>query len=163
MRSPPPNRSTPARIAHQTNQYSSPGSIASITLIGVPSALAVPQSSAEIWHGLFTHGMALMPKVGATVAAAYALAAYDTRSRGGNWAGYLAAAGLAISIVPFTLAFMGPTNAALMGAAKGSTPLAQSGVAELVRKWAVLNATRSVLPLAAAVAGIVTFLSNVDY
>lgn len=137
------------------------GSIASITLFGVPTARAVHTASPQIWHGMFTRGMNLMPKVAVAVALSYGYAAYDTRSRGGEWTGYLAAAGLVVSIVPFTLLFMSPTNSALIESAKGSSALAQTQVSDLIAKWGVLNLTRSLLPLAGAVTGFVTLLKNV--
>lgn len=111
---------------------------------------------------MFIGGASLMPKISTTVALSYAYAAYETRSRGGDWTGFLVAAGLLVSIVPFTLLVMSSTNTALINSAKGSSSLAQGQVSELIKKWAVLNLTRSLLPLAAAATGFVTFLKNVS-
>lgn len=105
--------------------------------------------------------MALMPKVAVTIALTYAYAAYDTRSRGGSWTGFLAAGGLVVSIVPFTLLFMAPTNTALINTVKGSSALSQTQVSELIQKWGFLNFTRSLLPLASAVTGLITLFNNV--
>lgn len=138
------------------------GSIASITLFGVPTARAVQQSSAYIWHGMFLRGMNVMPKVAIAVGLSYGYAAYETHRVGGDWKGFLAAGGLVVSIVPFTLLFMSSTNASLISAAKGSSALAQAQVSQLIENWGYLNLARSLLPLAGAVTGLVTFLKNVS-
>lgn len=101
-----------------------------------------------------------MPKVAGTVALAYAYAAYDAHSRGTSWKGYLSAAALVISIVPFTIVFMTPTNSTLLAAVSGQSVLSQATLSELIRKWSFLNITRSFLPLLGAATGFVTFLRN---
>lgn len=102
-----------------------------------------------------------MPKVAITVALAYGYAAYDAKSKGGNWTGFLAAAGLVVAIVPFTILFMSSTNAALHAAARETTSVSTAQVFELCNTWTVLNTTRCLLPLAGAAAGLMAFLSNV--
>ncbi|CAH0037811.1 unnamed protein product [Clonostachys rhizophaga] len=136
------------------------GTIANFSIIGMPTAQSIPQSALEIWHGMFTRGMAAMPKVAGTVALAYAYAAYDSHSRGASWKGYLTAAALVVSIVPFTIVFMTPTNNTLLAAVSGQSVLSQATLSELIQKWSFLNITRSFLPLLGAATGFVSFLRN---
>lgn len=133
-----------------------------MSIAGIPAAKLIPQTSAQTWAEVFRCGIALMPKVAATVAAAWGYAAYDARSRGDSWTGYVAAGALTVSIVPFTLIFMGKTNDALHLAAKGASTLGSAQVAELLDRWGSLNLVRSALPLLGAVTGLVTFLGNVQ-
>lgn len=94
-----------------------------------------------------------MPKVAVGSALSYVYAAYASEGQK-NSKDYLIAAGLVVSIVPFTLMFMGSTNAALIGSATGTSPLRQAQVSDLIRKWGYLNLARSVLPLTAAAVGL---------
>lgn len=110
---------------------------------------------------MFTRGMTIMPKIAVTVAISYVYAAYDAYNRGGYWKGYLAAGGTVVSIVPFTLIFMNSTNAALISSVTRASVLSQTQTFELIEKWGLLNLTRSILPLAGAATGMLTFLSNV--
>jgi hypothetical protein len=138
------------------------GSIASITLIGAPVAQSFPETTAQMWHGMFIRGMAVMPKVAITVGLSYAYAAYEARDRGGYWKGFLSAAGLVVAIIPFTLLFMSSTNAALIHSARGPSTLTVAQESELVSKWGLLNLIRSFLPLTGAVTGLVTLLDNLS-
>lgn len=103
-----------------------------------------------------------MPPVAVTVGLSYAYVAYESRSRGGYWTGFLSAAGFVVAIIPFTLLVMTPTNAALVACAKGASTLTVTQQSELVSKWGLLNLARSSLPLAGAITGLVTLLSNIS-
>lgn len=98
-----------------------------------------------------------MPIVAVTSLAAFAYTAYDRSRRGLDWKRYATAGALTLAIVPFTLIFMHPTNQALLQIAGGGTTAAvvnDESVRALITKWAGLNLTRSLLPLAGAVVGI---------
>ena len=97
-----------------------------------------------------------MPKIAVTTALAYSYAAYSTRGSGASKT-YLAAAGLVVSIIPFTILFMTPTNGALLAAAEGTSSLGVSEVSGLVRRWGFLNLARSVLPLTGGLLAFFTF------
>lgn len=58
-----------------------------------------------------------------------------------------------MAIVPFTIVFMGATNARLLGLAKkGELSVSERSEGEaLLRRWGWLNAVRGMLPLAGAV------------
>ncbi|KAH8714264.1 hypothetical protein BGZ61DRAFT_208880 [Ilyonectria robusta] len=155
---------TPSLLAVATGVVGSAwssGMIASISVIGVPGALIASSSPATIWAEFFARGVALMPKVAATTAVGFLYAAYDTRQRGGNWKGFVAAGTLALAIVPYTLAFMAGTNNLLHGAVSGAGAFSEGEVKRLISKWGALNLGRSVLPLAGAGVGLVTLLQNV--
>ncbi|KAI9171856.1 Monooxygenase hypC [Paramyrothecium foliicola] len=136
------------------------GSIASFTLFGVPTALALPSQQAQIWHQLYLRGMGTMPKVAITVGLAYAYAAYDTASRRGKWQGFAAGAVLMVGIVPFTLT-MRSTNETIINLAKGAATMSHGQVSDLLKKWATMNAIRALLPLAGAIVGSLTLWNNI--
>ncbi|RDA86408.1 hypothetical protein CP532_6494 [Ophiocordyceps camponoti-leonardi (nom. inval.)] len=124
-------------------------------------------STAQVWRELYSRGANLMPKVVTAIALCYAYTAYDVRSRGGHWAGFVAAACSALSIVPYTFTVMKGTNAALhqeaaaaAAAARGVSADRGSRVYGLVDNWAGLNFARGMLPLVATVLGIKSFLDN---
>lgn len=96
--------------------------------------------------------MAAMPKIAITTALSYTYAAYGTRGQSTSKI-YLAAAGLVVSIIPFTILFMSPTNTALLDAAKGATSLSVGQVSDLITKWGYLNLARSLLPLTGGLLG----------
>ena len=136
------------------------GSIASISLIGIPAALIAPETSARVWAELYNRGVGLMPKLVIGVAGAYLYAAYDARKKTGIWKGFAVAAALAVSIIPYTFLTMIGTNHALHAIATGAYTASEAEVSRLIGRWGVLNLGRSLLPLAGAVAGGVTFLGN---
>ena len=101
-----------------------------------------------------------MPSVAIVVASSYAFAAWEARQRDENWGGFLVAAGLVVSIVPFTLLFMGTTNNTLISSANGALTLSASETSNLIQRWELLNSVRSLLPLLAAATGFFTFVGN---
>lgn len=129
-----------------------------MSLLAVPGLLsaAVPsQALAQQWEGIYTRGKALGPRMALVSLAGYAYLAYDRRSQGQSYAGYIVAAVLSLGIMPYTIVFMSPTNNALLGVAGGATQtLGESAVRELVSKWKDLNLVRSVFPLVGAVIGL---------
>ncbi|KAK2616769.1 hypothetical protein QQS21_000381 [Conoideocrella luteorostrata] len=136
------------------------GAIASISLVGIPVALKTPGSPALIWRGLYSHGVALMPKIAVATALSYSYASYSSRGQSVSRP-YLVAAGLVVSIIPFTLLFMSSTNAALMEAASGASSLDGAQISDLIKKWGLLNMVRSLFPLAGGVVAFTGLWSNV--
>ncbi|RCI11966.1 hypothetical protein L249_4579 [Ophiocordyceps polyrhachis-furcata BCC 54312] len=116
-------------------------------------------ATAKVWREFYARGANLMPKVVTVVFLSYAYAAYAVRDRGGRWAGFVAAACSALSIVPYTFTLMKKTNAALHQAA-ARTPDDSSRVYSLVDTWTGLNFARGLLPLAGTVLGIKSLLDN---
>ncbi|KAF5137703.1 Monooxygenase hypC [Metarhizium anisopliae] len=135
------------------------GVIASLSVIGVPTAQQVAKSSVLVWHGLFSNGMALMPKCAVATALSYSYAAYGLRGQESAKA-YLLSAGLVVAIIPFTLVFMSSTNASLLGAVKGTASLSAGEVSGLIRKWGYLNLARSFLPLVGGVVALSSLMKH---
>jgi len=128
-------------------------------MFGVPAALAHPSSQASIWRALFTRGKATMPKVAVLISLAFAYAAFDSsRRHGWAWKGFVASAVLMAANVPFTIIFMSSTNAAILdAAAQTGTEASGRQVSAHIKRWAVLNVLRSLLPLASTIIGAVTY------
>lgn len=129
--------------------------------MGVSAALDVPETTARSWRELYRRGAHLMPRVAGGVVLAYGYAAFDARRAGGVWGGYVAAAGFAAAIVPFTLVVMRYTNACLHKIAEGRDEAASWNLRELLRRWNLLNLTRSCLCLISSVLGMVTMVQNI--
>lgn len=138
-----------------------PGAISTISLTSIPTALAIPESSVQIWHNVFYRGSMIMPPTAIAVASSYLWAAYDAHSRQIDWKGYAIAAGLVVSIIPFTFLTLGSINSSLIGAAKGTVALSKEQSDALIGRWGFLNVLRSLFPLAGAVTGFITLLNNV--
>ncbi|KAM0667429.1 hypothetical protein ACQRIT_003523 [Beauveria bassiana] len=138
------------------------GAIASASFMGVAAAIDVPETTARSWRELFRRGANLMPKVAAGVLLAYGYAAYDARRAGGVWAGYAAAGGFVVSIVPFTLVVMRYTNICLHKIAEGRDEAKTWNLHELLQRWNLLNLTRSCLCLISSVLGMVTLVQNLN-
>jgi len=136
------------------------GGIAGLSNFTVPGLLSAPVSGtllAQQWQTVFDLGKAAMPTLAVVSLASYAYTAYDRSKRHLYWTRYAAAAALTISIVPFTLIFMNPTNQSLLQIASGGATAAvvdDDSVRALLTKWAGLNLIRSLLPLGGAVAGL---------
>lgn len=138
------------------------GAIISISLVGSPSAIAVPQTSAQTWAEIYNRGANVMPKVAGTVALSYAYAAYAIYSNGGRrWQGFAAAATCVVCIVPFTLVVMKKTNAALHHAAENRAVVTTAQVSKLLNTWGALNYTRGLLPLVGTVIGLEAFWDTI--
>ncbi|KAL7894556.1 hypothetical protein HDV64DRAFT_260077 [Trichoderma sp. TUCIM 5745] len=133
----------------------------SFSIGGAPAAAAVQHSSAKIWAELYQRGAASMPKFAVGTALAYFVAAYDAFGDGRAWGSYLGAAGLTLSIVPFTLTAMKYTNGSLHEEAKkdagqkDDTSVAR--VNKLLDHWTLLNLVRGALPLAGTILAAFTF------
>lgn len=133
----------------------------SFSIGGAPAAAAVQQSSAKIWAELYKRGAASMPKFAVGTALAYFVAAYDAYGDGRAWGSYLGAAGLTLSIVPFTLTVMKKTNGLLHDEAKkdaNENDISVARVNGLLDRWTTLNLIRGSLPLAGTILGLFTFL-----
>lgn len=142
--------------------YTLPGAIASVTFIGIPAAINLPETTAQTWRELYRRGAALMPKVAATVMLAYSYAAYDAHRAGGVWSGYAAAAAFVVAIVPFTAVVMRYTNICLHKMAEGRDEAKTWNVRDLLRRWNIFNLTRSCLCLISSVLGMVTMAQNLN-
>lgn len=134
----------------------------SVSIIVVPSLLAarIPgQALATQWAHLYGLGKAIMPTVTIASVLSYAYLAYERSARGDAWTGFVAAAILSGSIVPYTLLFMMPTNNTLAGVANGSIKsLGDDSVRQTLLKWGGMNLFRSLLTLGGSVVGFWSLL-----
>ncbi|KAL6893279.1 hypothetical protein GGI43DRAFT_176188 [Trichoderma evansii] len=138
------------------------GAIMSFSIGAAPAAAAVPQFSAKIWAEVYKRGAASMPKFALGTALAYLVAAYDAYGDGRAWGSYLGAAGLTLSIVPFTLTVMKYTNGLLHEEARNDggekNDITKARVNSLLNHWIALNLIRGSLPLAGTLLAGFTFL-----
>lgn len=127
----------------------------------LPAAAAAHASI--IWHHIYNKGKTTLPPIAACAALAFFYAAYNFPNPVAlqeieNTRNSLAIAGLlTVSIVPYTLLIMKPTNDALHAKSRAVTERSKNGfetilddaTKELIRNWNVLNFVRGALPLLA--------------
>ncbi|KAB5549845.1 hypothetical protein GE09DRAFT_186762 [Coniochaeta sp. 2T2.1] len=133
------------------------------TMPGLLSANVPGHLLAQQWASIFRMGKAAMPAVAVISLGAYAYRAYDRSRRHLDWTCWAAAGVLTLSIVPFTLVAMNPTNQSLLQIAGGGATAAvvnDESVRALITKWAGLNLIRSLLPLGGAVFGLWTLVTE---
>ncbi|KAF3484085.1 uncharacterized protein GIQ15_03409 [Arthroderma uncinatum] len=136
------------------------------------------------WRHAYSIGKSSMPLCAIGAGTAYAYLAYVFRQettlraadvRTSNW--YLLASGLVMSIIPYTLMVMSPTNKSLLARAEVTDAEAMTGVAKAkeaaskasgdskatredvevlnwLKGWAELNVVRALLPLAGTLSGL---------
>ncbi|KAJ5163421.1 uncharacterized protein N7500_005251 [Penicillium coprophilum] len=151
---------------------------------GTPTAHLTHQ-----WFDLYDRGSKIFPGISAVSSLANLYALWELRDSptpvlgffGSNWTTcYLAAVGVTMSIVPFTLTAMKKTNAKLKAHAKRDDAAGAEGtegmvvspqekakrarddgeVVKLVQHWAKLNLIRAMLPLVGAGIGFYAAVSS---
>ncbi|KAL4917421.1 hypothetical protein BDW62DRAFT_201853 [Aspergillus aurantiobrunneus] len=145
------------------------GAMMSVYLLAVPSLFETTTDPGHLlrhWSRIFLNGHIKGPIICVTTTALYGLASITKYAAGQPW-GVFATAGLTtISMVPFTLTLMAPTNNALFRlegeVSKGNTP-AWSDAERLVRTWNRFNATRAFFPLIGAIMGLLGTLKLVSF
>ncbi|KAF1935585.1 hypothetical protein EJ02DRAFT_460258 [Clathrospora elynae] len=151
------------------------GTKASLSLVAIPAAMQAPAPlAAQQWFTIFTRGMKMGPPLAIASALATGYLAY-TQDRSSISAKLnLAATLLLPSIIPFTLAFLAPTNNKLLAkkdelaSASLEDKAIEANVAEgenvhaLMDRWATLNLARCVLVGAGALCTILGALSKKD-
>ncbi|KAK0915503.1 hypothetical protein LTR02_001179 [Friedmanniomyces endolithicus] len=150
------------------------------SLVSFPALLgtldSIPEAAAlDIWYHTFDHGFLMVAPLTLLSGVVCLVNAYLTHTRGSDStsAGLLFLAGLAnIGITPFTFAFGVDVNAELhlrrathgkkdtshdarlRSGVRGTTPSQQAlgvaSTAEVLRRWALLNGVRALLPLTGA-------------
>ncbi|KAL4865128.1 hypothetical protein BDV12DRAFT_211210 [Aspergillus spectabilis] len=145
------------------------GAMMSVYLLAVPSLFDTttdPDHLLRHWSRIFLNGHIKGPIICLTTTALYGLATITKYSAGEAWRVFAAAGLTTISMVPFTLTLMSPTNEALFRlegeVKKGNTP-AWSDAERLVRDWNRFNATRAFFPLAGAILGLLGALKIVSF
>ncbi|KAL4867606.1 hypothetical protein BDV12DRAFT_198026 [Aspergillus spectabilis] len=138
------------------------GAMLCLSAIAVPVFLDTDTDSGHLvhqWARTYHYGHIILPAVCIATCGLYAYIGLNKRAaRRKDWR-ICAAAGLAtIAMVPFTWVIMTPTNNTLFRlketSVSASEPPADLGaVRELVVRWSLLHATRSLFPLVGAVVG----------
>jgi len=130
-----------------------------LTLMAVPALLDTaenPVHMMQTWKGIYNRGKVQGPSTALLTLLSYGTAAYLARQQGLPWAGFVGAGLLTLGIMPFTIAFLAPTNSRLLagaaGVGKGDVSL-QTAVGWL-RYWGQVNLVRGLLPLAGATLGL---------
>ncbi|KAL6237515.1 hypothetical protein BDW75DRAFT_249002 [Aspergillus navahoensis] len=145
------------------------GAMMSVYLLAVPSLFETTRSPDQLvchWSRIYLNGHIKGPIICLSTTALYGMAAVTKYSAGEDWAVFAAAGAVTISMVPFTLTVMAPTNNALFrlegDVKKGYTPV-WSEAERLVRRWNRFNATRAFCPLVGAVLGLLGVLKIVSF
>jgi len=143
------------------------GKIAAVSYITIPTlSLAPPQLATIQWQHMYSNGAHTAPLIASGAAVCWAYLAIKARLYRGISNGplgfYTTAAITVISIIPFTLAAIVPTNNKLDHLAtlsKSSSPTADVKVKSpevegLLQKWKKLNMTRALLTGSSFLAGV---------
>lgn len=137
---------------------SKPGSIFTFSYAAIPAislALSTPTLACQQWKKLYTLGRAFSPPLALISAGSFGWVWFHA-----DQGAYAVAAGLVISIIPWTLIMMKGTNnsiASFAGHQDGEEGEA-AAIKKLLDRWAALNFIRALFPLAGGVVGLVTAL-----
>ncbi|RAH73277.1 DUF1772 domain-containing protein [Aspergillus aculeatinus CBS 121060] len=152
------------------------GNIAALSLISVPALAETQRETSapqglivKLWRKVYDKGKAQNPPVAAATATAFLYLAWSVRAGGPLFRHsqysltglYTTAAILTLSIVPYTIVTMRPTNNALIRLAQTPEDLTSAGVKEsstLLNRWVFLNGIRSLLPLVGGMLGVTAAL-----
>ncbi|KAL4898959.1 hypothetical protein BDW74DRAFT_184237 [Aspergillus multicolor] len=145
------------------------GAMMSVYLLAVPSLFETttdPRQLVRHWSRIFLNGHIKGPIICLSTTAMYGIATVSKYAAGENWGVFAAAGAITVSMVPFTLTIMAPTNNALFRleeeVKRGRTPV-WTDAERLVRRWNRFNATRAFCPLAGAVLGLLGILSIASF
>lgn len=133
------------------------GTTLSISAFAIPALLQNPSSAILLaqWSKLFNLGKRAAPPVALVSALSYYATGYLQYSHFLPWKASVVSGALTMGIIPYTLIFMKKTNARLIEMSASVTEekeeVVKGEARELVDRWGLLNAIRSVLPLAAAI------------
>lgn len=114
-----------------------------------------PATALRQWQLVYDKGHQVMPRVAALTALGHAVVAWQQATRGAEWRGLAAAGALTLGIVPFTFAFIMPTNNALeREMARDTKAMSHATTTALLQKWSRWNLLRSMLLLAGAACAV---------
>ena len=138
------------------------GAMISLSLIAIPVLLETTTQAPQLFHQwvrMYHYGHQALPTMAVGTFLLYSYISIKKRSARKSWGLFALAGVTTLSILPFTLILMVPTNNELhrLEVVSKAEPLVKGIVEakELVVKWSWLHLTRSMLPLAGAVIGAV--------
>lgn len=137
----------------------------SLSLVSVPVMLDTNIETAGLlnqWVRLYHYGHLLMPGLAICTFLLYSYVVIRQRTSGADahWRKYALAAATTVTMIPFTLAIMVPTNDTLFGLDRQTRVdrtkevLVSGDVRALVVRWSWMHIARSCFPLLGAVLGI---------
>ncbi|KAI1324427.1 DUF1772-domain-containing protein [Xylariaceae sp. FL0255] len=136
------------------------GAMMNIAILDVPVMLSVNKNSTALlshWATLYEYGARLYPSISVTVGLLYLLAIISNGRLGRPLGVYLAAVATTLSMIPFTLIVMMPTNDKLMGArnlaVEDNVVVSLGEVDGLIGRWQMLHLLRCLFPLAGSLIG----------
>jgi len=140
------------------------GMMFSLSAVTIPVLLETNSDPSHLlsqWARLFYYGHNIMPTTAVAATSLYAYTALRKYAVGRpQWFRYATAGAATISIVPFTLLVMVPTNDALFALHAAPNMAVLSEVKHLLTKWAWMHVARSVFPLVGAISGLFTVLGE---
>ena len=131
----------------------------SISVITVPVLLDTTKDPSHMfsqWACTYHYGLRIFPTMAVATFLLYCYTAITKRAAGRRWRVFAVAGATTLSIVPFTLILMAPTNNTLFRLEKESKVASAASLAEaqeLVIKWSWLHVVRSLFPLVGAILG----------
>ncbi|KAH8195434.1 hypothetical protein TruAng_010414 [Truncatella angustata] len=139
------------------------GAMASFSICAIPAVLKGGASSDVMlkqWWTIYHHGK-VVPITALIAALSYGAVSYNQHTKTSpRWRGFALAAAFTVAAIPFTIAFIGPTNSELSaGAHAEARTMSDKRVRSLITKWMNLNYIRLSLPLTGAIVGLWTLLS----
>lgn len=143
--------------------------MSTLSLMAVPVLLETTSIPAQLFHQwatMYSYGHRVLPGLAISTCLLYLRVAFKRRARNNAWLFYVLAGVMTISIVPFTLLFMLPTNNTLFALERdsrvaGVVTLDVEDARRLVAWWSQLHLMRSMLPLAGTVVGVTAVIEEV--
>lgn len=138
-----------------------------LSLMTIPLFLDTNTQSAHMltqWVRLYHYGHLLLPSMAIATSLIHGYTATGKRASGQPWIVYAVAGAVTVSMVPFTLLVMAPTNNTLFRLEDesrfGVAVTTLDHVRELVGRWGRMHLVRSMFPLVGAVIGFRGLLSD---
>ena len=117
------------------------------------------------WVRLYHYGHLVLPSMAIATFLIHAYTVAGKRASGKPWIAYAAAGVVTVSIIPFTLIVMAPTNETLLRLEKeiraDAAVATLDQVRELVMRWGRMHFVRSLFPLVGAVLGFSGLMNEV--
>lgn len=144
------------------------GAMLSISVITVPvlyNTTDAPSQLLKQWSRLYWYGHIYMPAMSVAVTGLFLYIATQKRaSKNDIWQRYAMAGAITITMVPYTLTVMAPTNNSLFAlsdeALVGPSSVSLREVQQIIFGWAWLHVARSVFPFVGSMIGLMSFMQE---
>ncbi|KAG9565834.1 hypothetical protein KCU77_g435, partial [Aureobasidium melanogenum] len=144
------------------------GAMLSISFITVPVLYNTTDASNQLlrqWSHLYWYGHIYMPAMSVAVTGLFFyIAAQKRASKNDIWLRYAMAGATTITMVPYTLTIMAPTNNSLFAlsdeALVGPSSVSLKEVQEIIFGWAWLHVARCVFPFVGSMIGLMSFMQE---